>query len=42
MAERRIFRLTSGEGYGAVVYGNFIKVNIGLGGYYASVYAFLV
>lgn len=41
MSESRIFRLTSGEGYGAVVNGNFVKVTIGMGGYYASVYAFL-
>ena len=41
MAESRIFRLTSGEGYGAVVNGNFIRINIGIGGFYASVYAFL-
>ncbi len=39
--ERRIFPLTSGEGYGAVVNGNFIRINIGMGGFYASVYAFL-
>ena len=41
MSESRIFRLTSGEGYGAVVNGNFVKVTIAMGGYYASVYAFL-
>ncbi len=41
MAESRIFRLTSGEGYGAVVNGNFIKINIGMREFYASVYAFL-
>ena len=41
MSESRIFRLTSGEGYGAVLNGNFVKVTIGMGGYYASVYAFL-
>ena len=39
--ERRIFRLTSGEGYGAVVNGNFIKVGKGFRGFSASVYAFL-
>lgn len=39
--ERRIFRLTSGEGYGAVVNGNFIKVDIGMDKFYAHVYAFL-
>ena len=41
MAESRIFRLTSGEGFGAVVNGNFIKVRIGFRGFSASVYAFL-
>ena len=39
--ERRVFRLTSGGGYGAVVNGNFIRVSIGLEKFYASVYAFL-
>lgn len=41
MPERKVFRLTSGEGYGAVVNGNFVRVVIGLGGFYVSVYAFL-
>ena len=41
MAESRIFRLTSGQGYGAVINGNFIKVDVGMRGFYASVYAFL-
>ncbi len=39
--ESRIFRLTSGEGYGTVVGGNFVKVCVGMRGFYASVYAFL-
>ncbi len=39
--ERSIFPLSSGEGYGAVVNGNFIKVGIGYRGFTASVYAFL-
>lgn len=39
--ERRIFRLTSGEGYGAVVNGNFIRVSVGMRGFYAHVYAFM-
>ena len=41
MAESRIFRLTGGEGYGAVVNGNFIEVRVGMRGVYASVFAFL-
>ena len=41
MAERRIFRLTSGEGYGAVVNGHFIRVRISYRGFSASVFAFL-
>ena len=41
MPERRILRLTSGEGYGTVAYGNFIEVHIGLRGFSASVSAFL-
>lgn len=41
MPERKVFRLTSGEGYGAVVNGNFVRVTISFRGFYASVYAFL-
>ena len=41
MPERRIFRLTSGEGYGAVVNGNFLRISTGFRGIHASVYAFL-
>lgn len=41
MPERRIFRLTSGDGYGAVVNGNFVRVATGFRGVHASVYAFL-
>ena len=39
--ERRIFRLTSGEGYGAVVNGNFIMVRSSFRRFSASVFAFL-
>ena len=41
MPERRIFRLTSGSGYGAVVNGNFVRVATSFRGIHASVYAFL-
>lgn len=41
MPERRIFRLTSGEGSGAVVNGNFIRVRTGFRGFPAFVCAFL-
>ena len=41
MPERRIFPLTSSEGYGAVVHGNFITIRIGMRGFYASVSALL-
>ena len=40
MADSRIFRLSSGQGYGAVVNGNFIKINTDFRGFSASVYAF--
>ena len=39
--DRRVFRLTSGQGFGAVINGNFVKVDIGFKGFHASVYAFL-
>ncbi len=40
MAEIQIYPMVSGEGYGAVVHGNFIRVSIGLDKFYASVLAF--
>lgn len=41
MPERWLFPLTSGEGYGAVIHGNFVRISIGMTGFYASVYALL-
>jgi len=42
MAENVIFQLTSGEGFGAVIHGNFVSVCIGYQKIYASVSAFLL
>ncbi len=41
MNESRIFPLTSGEGYGAVIHKNFVTIRIGFRGFCASVSAFL-
>ncbi len=40
MPERRIFPMTSGEGYGAVVHGNFVTISRSFLGFHASVSAF--
>ncbi len=40
MAELQIFPLTSGQGYGAVIHGNFVTVCTGFRGFSASVAAF--
>lgn len=40
MPERQIFPMASGEGYGAVIHGNFVRISLGFRGFYASVCAF--
>ena len=41
MEEIQIFPMTSGDGYGAVVHGNFVTVCIGMSTFYAHVKAFV-
>ena len=40
MAEIKIFPMVSGDGFGAIIHGNFVTITIGFNKFYASVSAF--